>query len=130
MTAENAPENNAKSERQSEREPPSTAKFEYVKGSLFRVVHADGAFGGLTPSGNIHMSIYSERFAIPRFVVQRVADGKVGEETSREGKDWVIRELEVDIVMDVVTAKGLLIWLQQKMALLEDPNTSIKDTDE
>lgn len=130
MDQENSPESDSITEQQSEKEPPPTAKFEYVKGSLFRVVHSDGAFGGLTPNGNLHISIYSERFAIPQFITQRVVDGRVGEETSREGKDWIIRELEVDIVMSLATANSLLAWLEDKIALLENPSAPIEDTDE
>ena len=40
-------------------------KADYIKSNLFRVVVADGAFGGLTPRGNIHIDFWSERRAIP-----------------------------------------------------------------
>ena len=107
-------------EQQSQHQPPKKAKFEYVKGNLFRVVHADGAFGGLTPTGNIHMAIFSQRGAIPNFIEQEILDGKLGNEISREGKEWVIRELEVDVIMSIETAKGICTWLEDKIKLLEN----------
>jgi hypothetical protein len=45
--------------------------FEYIKSNLFRVIHADGAIGGVTPSGNLHLAFFSERPAIPRMIVHK-----------------------------------------------------------
>jgi hypothetical protein len=47
----------------------------YQKSGLFRVVHADGFWGGPTPKGNIHFACYSERPAIPRRTTFEVKDG-------------------------------------------------------
>ena len=93
--------------------------FEYIKGQNFRVVHADGAIGGVTPGGNIHMAFYSERSAIPRLMVHEVtADGALGalkpEKTvSRAG---IVREMDVDVVMSEAGIDALLAWLAQKKA--------------
>jgi hypothetical protein len=40
--------------------------FEYIKSQLFRVIHSDGAIGGITPTGNVHVAFYSDRAAIPK----------------------------------------------------------------
>lgn len=48
---------------------PTTApqiRFNYIKSAQFRVIHADGAIGGVTPNGFIHMALFNERAAIPR----------------------------------------------------------------
>ena len=38
--------------------------FDYIKGQHFRAIRADGAIGGITPSGSIHFALYSERHPI------------------------------------------------------------------
>ena len=40
--------------------------FDFIKSEYFRVIHADGALGGPTPQGLVHMAFYSERPPIPR----------------------------------------------------------------
>ena len=56
--------------------------FFYDKSRHFRVVHVDGAHGGLAPSGsademNITVSFYNERRPIPREEIVTVADGNL-----------------------------------------------------
>ena len=93
-------------------------RLHYIKGSQFRVIHADGAIGGITPSRQIHMSLYSERPAIPREVVHRITPegtlGEVvpGETVSREG---IVREMDVDVIMNFGAAKALHDWLGKKL---------------
>ena len=44
---------------------PKELEFDFIKSNFFRVIKADGAFGGISPNGSIHMALYSERSAIP-----------------------------------------------------------------
>ncbi len=104
---------------------PESIAFEYIKSNAFRVIHVDGAVGGLTPQGRIHFAIYSERGAIPQRVVHTVlnADGsvQVGPEIPEErvARQAIIRELEADIIVDVDTAKGLRDWLTRTINRVE-----------
>jgi len=92
--------------------------FEYIKSQNFRVIHADGAIGSLTAPGYIHMAIYSERPAIPKRMAHRLNDnftlGEIipSETVAREG---VIREMDVDILMDLKAAQSISLWLAQKV---------------
>src|SRR3990172_8149969 len=47
--------------------------IDYIKSNLFRVIHADGVIGGITPRGLIHMSIWSERPTIPQHIVHEMS---------------------------------------------------------
>jgi hypothetical protein len=40
-------------------ETPENLRVEFVKGGLFRVVHADGAFGGITPHLGLFITFQS-----------------------------------------------------------------------
>lgn len=95
--------------------PDPTAKvvvFDYIKAPHFRAVRADGAIGGVTPNGHIHMAIYSERTAIPRRVVHELAeDGTPGPVREVETRASIVREMEVDVYLDLRTAKAIHEWL-------------------
>jgi hypothetical protein len=100
--------------------------FNYIKSKHFRVIHVDGAYGGLTPGGYIHMTVYSERMAIPRITVQHIEeDGSLGKEIEekRESRKGVVREMEADLIFNVQEATGLRDWLSEK---LEQINTKQK----
>ena len=103
-------------------EQPSKIRIEYVRGSLFRVVHVDGAFGGTTPRLQLFVDFYSERFPIPRVLVyERSPDGTPVREIieERESKEGIIRESEVGLVFDLPVAKVFSEWLSEKVAELE-----------
>lgn len=96
----------------------TTVAFDYIKGQFFRVIHADGAIGGPTPSGGIHMALFSERAAIPQRIVHEVGeDGRLGPllpgQTLSRGS--VVRELDVDIVMTLSVAQSVVNWLQTQI---------------
>lgn len=95
-----------------------TVNFDYIKSTQFRVIHVDGAIGGITPSGNVHISLYSERPAIPKQVVHNVkANGTLGDEIGekRVSRGGIVREMDVDVVMSIAAAETLCSWLQQKI---------------
>lgn len=98
---------------------PVTVKFDFIKSSLFRVVHADGIFGGMTPKGDIFMSFFSERFPIPTSVVHELKpSGELGPEvrSEREGRKGLLREVEVGVYCDLEVAKAVHKWLAEKIA--------------
>ena len=99
--------------------PPDKVKFYYLKANEFRVVHMDGVVGGLSPTGDIYMSVFSQRPPIPQVTVQSVKeDGQLGEEIISERliKDGIVREIEVGITFRPETAEIVIKWLQEKVA--------------
>jgi hypothetical protein len=98
--------------------------FDYIKGPDFRVVYADGAIGGLTPSGMIHFALFAERQAIPRRQVFKV-DANSGElqnevEEKLISRGSVVRELALDVFMTPKTARNLanfLVDLSRKVSV-------------
>lgn len=93
-------------------------KFHYIKANDFRVVHMDGVFGGLSPTGDIFMSIFSQRPPIPQTTVQPVKEnGELGDELMSERivKEGIVREIEVGIAVRPEIAENLIKWLQEKV---------------
>ncbi len=97
---------------------PSEIPIHFVKGNHFRVAIASGAWFGADPQGNFHLTFYSERMPLPKKIIMRLAeDGQFLAEdtTKRESKDGIVREMEIDIVMSIPAAQGLLQLLAQNL---------------
>lgn len=78
----------------------------------------DGVFGGLSPSGDIFASIFSQRPPIPLVTVQPINEkGELGEEllSERSTKEGLVREIEIGIAMRPEVAEKLIKWLQEKV---------------
>ena len=96
--------------------------FHYIKSNFFRVIHADGAVGGVTPSGDIFFSLWSQRNPIPKLVVHELGEeGTLGEEllSERETRQGLVREVEIGVGMSPETARGLVEWLTKKLELIQ-----------
>ena len=96
---------------------------EFVKSNFYRVVHADGAFGGMTPNGQIRMAIYSEFQRFPHTITYDISSGRA-QEIGRypepgSGPPPVTRELEVDIAMNLSVARVIHQWLGNKIGEAE-----------
>ena len=72
------------------------------------------------------MSFYSERAPIPRKVSRELkppepnsSDRILGQEILRDTKDGLVREVEVEVMVDLEMAKSLLEWLENKVQTLE-----------
>lgn len=96
----------------------------YVKSNFYRVIHADGVYGGGTPTpGNIMMTIFSHRIAFP----EKIVNDSFGNEIpgKRVVKSGFENELEVSVVMDLATAKVMYQWLDNVIknteAILRQP---------
>jgi hypothetical protein len=92
-------------------------QFHYLKSAHFRVIHADGAWGGLTPDANVFINFFSQRPPIPDLTVHEIsADGSLGPEISDSGisKRGVVREIEAGVVLSLETTNALIQWLIEK----------------
>jgi hypothetical protein len=100
--------------------PELRVRSHYIKSPSFRTIHADGMFGGATPGGVISMALFSERQPIPTEIVHRVDNGELVElPDARVTRDGTVREIEVNAVMSLTTAKALRRWLDTHIDQLE-----------
>jgi len=103
--------------------PVKKVRFHYIKSNHFRVIHVDGAHGGITPTGMIQVAFHNDRSPIPQQVVSTVHEnGTLGREIAEErvSRDGVVREVEVEAIMSLDTARALRKWLDEKIQSLED----------
>jgi hypothetical protein len=108
---------------QGENQSPKRLKFKHIKSNFFRVIHVDGIFGRVTPSSDICINLYSERWSIPNKLVYELdSEGSLEREVEEERDDInsVIREIDVSAVMSIETAKELVESLQLMIEAVED----------
>ncbi|MCB1521569.1 MAG: hypothetical protein KDJ37_13470 [Hyphomicrobiaceae bacterium] len=92
----------------------SEVAIDYIKTSSFKVDWADGAVGGVTPAGYVHVAFYAERLSIPRrLVFSLTPDGALGDEIANKRRDRnsVVRELSTDVMMSANVAEQIGRWL-------------------
>ena len=89
-------------------------KFTYLKSNDFRVIKADGAWGGVTPRLEIQMSLFSERLPIPDFEEVDVSETTIKSLRTETKTKGLIREVEAAVVLSSATARSLAKWLVDK----------------
>ena len=94
-------------------------EFHFTKSNDYRTVHVDGAWGGVTPQGNISMGLFSERRDVPSAVRFRVA-GQVLQELARQGQQNNIREMQVEVVLNLGVARAVASWLMEHVTAAEN----------
>ena len=108
---------------------PQSIDFHYIKSNNFHVVHADGVWGGPTPRGYVSMSFYSERNPIPRRITFELTPegdlGKLGKEVGRDTREGIVREVGVEVLLDLDLAINLAKWLAEKIKALQEQNNAI-----
>jgi len=97
---------------------PANIEVYYEKSNFFRVIHADGIFGGPTPSGNMHVAFFSQRSPLPKKSSLNIGSDGSSTETVTDTKTGVFREIEVDVMMDLNTSLAFHIWFSQHLSVL------------
>jgi len=88
----------------------------YKEAPDYRIIAANGAWGGITPKGDIMMSLFLEHGATPLTVTHEVQDGKLGAESDRDsGGAAITRNLQVGVMMSPSSAEALANWLFGKV---------------
>lgn len=100
-----------------------TLKFKYIFDNGYNAKYANGAYGGVTPRGEITINFYYERSPIPHDQIHNLTDdGRVGEIVETNPIDHtttLVRVVETGIILNVQTAKDIIQWLQNKIDVIE-----------
>jgi hypothetical protein len=96
-------------------------RFVYKDSPAYRTVHVQGAYGGLTPTGQIFAGVYSERTDYPESSVLEIdpTGHVVGKEQYSGVSTTYVREVEVGLLMSLDTAKSFHSWLAERIKILE-----------
>ncbi len=94
---------------------PASIPISYRRSNFNRVIHADGAYGGLTAHASIYMALYSEHVAMPETTQMRFDHTLHTAKEERPQQTGVTREVETEVIMSIETAQALRDWLQSKI---------------
>ncbi|MCK4793652.1 MAG: hypothetical protein KAV87_58525 [Desulfobacteraceae bacterium] len=72
------------------------------------------------------MALFSERRPIPRKETFRLKEGQLGEQIDRIERDAIIREIEVEALVDLDTAKSISKWLEANIQLMTKLEEKLK----
>lgn len=91
-------------------------KFVYRRAADYRIIPANGVWGGVTPRGDLLAEFYVESLTTPETVTHLVrADGRLGEELSRApAQRPFVREVQVGLVLSLAQAESIGKWLVNK----------------
>lgn len=94
----------------------NTVTFEYKISPNFAVYAVCGAFGGLNSHGEIIMTLYNEKVAIPERQTYKIDDdGTIDKQPiSVEKNDAIIRHVMFGVSMNPSVARSVGEWLIQK----------------
>jgi hypothetical protein len=95
---------------------PETITFEYKISPNFAVYAVCGAFGGLNSHGEIIMTLYNERAAIPERQTYNIEDdGSIDKQPIKVDKnEAIIRHVMFGISMNPSVARSVGNWLIEK----------------
>jgi hypothetical protein len=100
---------------------PSEVQFHYIKSNYHRTIHVDGAHGAVAPQGGVTITLFSERFPIPRTITQKISPtGELLPDVSAiDSRTGIVRELEVSINLTNDSAKRIAEFMLQRVAEAE-----------
>lgn len=96
--------------------------YEYEQSPKSKLQYAHGVWGGINPHGEIELNFYTESDKVPALSECIVdADGTLGNEHIHSNQDArvIVRNIHSKVLINHRTAKSMIEWLEEKVALLE-----------
>jgi hypothetical protein len=113
----------------SEQKTPATGfvKLHHKKSGFFRVVHADGAWGGVNNIGIVNLTFYSEHPAIPTSVTYPLdAAGNAINTPTIVGDEGMHREMEISVALALPAALQVRATLDSFIKLAVEEMNKLK----
>jgi hypothetical protein len=90
--------------------------IKYTRSKDYKLVPANGCFGGVTPRGEIQLEFFQEHVPAPDIVVHDVTEqGTLGPEKVRHTEGELVRELQIAVVLQPNQAENIARWLLGKV---------------
>lgn len=98
-------------------------RFKYVFPDDYNPVYVNGAYGGISPRGEITMNFYLERSPVPREELRTVnSDGTVGDQVKLNPEDLthiIVRYVSAGVIMSPETARLIYTWLGEHLKRID-----------
>lgn len=105
------------------KEAKNNIKFKYIFSENYNPVYCNGAFGGVSPQGEIVANFFLERLPIPNSITNTFdSEGNIVDILDTEPADLdnsIVRHVSTGIVLSETTAKSIYAWLGKQIEELE-----------
>lgn len=99
-----------------------TIKFKYIFTPDYNPKYVNGAYGGVSPQGEINVNFYLERRGLPKYHEFFVDEkGKLTEKSIEpaDHQHSMVRVVENGVTLSLAGAKNIHEWLGKKIVELE-----------
>lgn len=101
---------------QERRRAEETVRIEFSTAPDYRIVVANGVWGGLTPRGELKVDFILDSIKTPDSVVHSITpEGGLGPEIERQRSSPVSRELQVGVLLSIGHAESIANWILDKV---------------
>ena len=108
-------------EKKSDSTAPTQLGIYYQRSRHYRTIHADGAQFGVTPRGQIQFTLFNDQKPMPEFVLHEITpEGNLGKAVDQSVKEGALREVEVNVIMDLEAATSFLDVLQNTLKQIKE----------
>lgn len=100
---------------ESEQEHSNKVKFIFRKSEGYQIHYVNGAFGGITPRGDVLYHLFFEHRDLPVEEEMTIEEGELKPQEQDLADIEIIRDLKVGIIMTPEQAENLANWLLRRV---------------
>jgi len=100
-------------------EDENVLNFKYKFSEDYNPHYVNGAYGGISPTGEIVVNFYFERTPVPYEEKVQTEDGETVEVKPKNHEENMIRFVPTGVVMNLESAKSIHDWLGEHIEFLE-----------
>ena len=89
-------------------------KIYFSKAKDYKIIPANGAWGGISPEGSIIFDLFIEKNELPDYIELEINDGKGKAKEINKKKKKIVRESQIGIVLKPDIAYSIGEWLIDK----------------
>lgn len=109
-----------------ETKKPEEIEFFFEFDPTYRIVAANGVWGGITPRGDIQLDFFVERQGVPEIIKHEFTEqGTLGNITDRKPEPRFIRRLQVGILLSPDKADSIANFIKEKVAEFNEKAAAI-----
>lgn len=91
-------------------------EFCFEESKDFKLIPANGMWGGITTRGDFRIDFFVETLATPKSIIYPVnSDGTLGKELKRTPADRYVRRLEAGVLMSIESAELLAGFIKDRI---------------
>lgn len=95
-------------------------RFVYLTPENYKLHYVNGAYGGITPRGDMLCNFFFEYRSLPKVEKATLRGDRLISTETNESEQEMIRDLKVGVIMTPKEAKNLADWIYSKLKEFEE----------